>query len=69
MGLFDLPVEIRLKIYSELLVLPEPIVADYGPSLPPLFRSRRNGLYPAILRANRKVYGEASPLLYSNNRF
>jgi hypothetical protein len=71
MGLLDLPAELRLEIYSKLLILPEPIefVADYGPSLPPLFRSGRDGLHPAILRTNRKMYGEASPLLYSNNRF
>lgn len=71
MGLFDLPVEIRIEIFSHLLILPEPIgfVADYGPPLPPIFRSRRDGLCPAILRTNRKMYGEASPLLYSNNRF
>jgi hypothetical protein len=37
---FGFPTEIRLKIYSELLVDSEPIVfiADYGPSSPPLFR-------------------------------
>ncbi|KAF2475817.1 uncharacterized protein BDR25DRAFT_339807 [Lindgomyces ingoldianus] len=71
MGFLDIATEIRLKIYSELLVLSEPIqfVADYGPLSPPLFRSRRDGLYTAILRVNRIVYGEASSLLYSNNRF
>ncbi|KAF2182920.1 hypothetical protein K469DRAFT_690374 [Zopfia rhizophila CBS 207.26] len=71
MGFFDIAAEIRLKIYSELLVLSGPIdfVADYGPSSPPLFRSQRNGLYPAVLRISRMVYGEAIPLLYSNNRF
>ncbi|KAF3917563.1 hypothetical protein AA313_de0202744 [Arthrobotrys entomopaga] len=73
MSFFDLPTEIRLAIYSELLILPEPIkfVADRGRTLPPLmlFRSRRDGLYPAILRTNRKAYGEASPLLYSDNSF
>jgi hypothetical protein len=68
---FGFPYEIRLNIYSELLVHPEPIVfvADYGPSSPPLFRSKRDGLCPALLRVNKKVHSEASPLLYSNNRF
>jgi hypothetical protein len=68
---FGFPTEIRLKIYSELLVDSEPIIfiADYGPSSPPLFRSKRDGLCPALLRVNKRVHSEASPLLYSNNRF
>lgn len=68
---FDFVIEIRLKIYSELLVHSEPIVfvASYGPPSPPLFRSKREGLCPALLRVNKKVHGEASSLLYSNNRF
>ena len=68
MNFFDIATEIRLKIYSELLVLSEPIVflAYRSPSL---FRSQRERLYPALLRANRRVHREASPLLYSNNRF
>jgi hypothetical protein len=70
MILFDFPAEIRLRIYSELLVLPEPVlfVADYG-SPSPLFLSSRYNLCPAILRVNKKVHSEASPLLYSNNCF
>lgn len=58
-------------IYSELLVLSEPIVfvADYVPSSPPLIRSRGDSLYPALLRINKQTHGEASPLLYSNNCF
>jgi hypothetical protein len=71
MNLSGIATEIRLKIFSELLVLSEPIdfVADYGPPSPPLFRRRRDGLYPAILRVSRMMHLEASPLLYSNNRF
>ncbi|KAH7327093.1 hypothetical protein BKA65DRAFT_371234, partial [Rhexocercosporidium sp. MPI-PUGE-AT-0058] len=71
LNFFDLAIEIRLKIYSELLVRSEPIVfvANYGPPSPPLFRTKREGLCPALLRVNKKVHGEASPLLYSNNRF
>lgn len=71
MGFLDLPVEIRLRIYTYILILAEPIifVADYGPSSPPLFRYRRDGLCPALLRVNRKIYHEAVPLLYSQNRF
>ncbi|MCJ1257758.1 hypothetical protein MMC24_005584 [Lignoscripta atroalba] len=71
MNFFGLATEIRLKIYSELLILSEPIVfvADYGPSSPPLLQSKRDSLYPALLRVNKKAHREASPLLYSNNRF
>jgi hypothetical protein len=71
MDFFSLPLKIRLKIYLELLVLLEPIVfvANYGPSSPPLFRSKRDGLYPALLCINKQAHGEASPLLYSNNCF
>jgi hypothetical protein len=70
MNFFGFPNEIRLKIYSELLIHSDPIVfvADYGPPSPPLFRSKRDGLCPA-LRVNKKVHSEASPLLYSNKRF
>ena len=73
MNIFDIALEIRLKIYSELLVLSEPIlfVADNGapsPS-PPLFRSERDGLCPALLRVNKRMYSEAITLLYSYNRF
>jgi hypothetical protein len=68
---FGFPTEIRLKIYSEPLVDSEPIIfiADYGLSSPPLFRSKRDGLCPALLRVNKRAHSEASPLLYSNNRF
>ena len=66
-----MPGEIRLKIYSELLVLSEPIVfvADHGPTSPALFRSKRDGLCPALLRINKRMYSEAKIVLYSNNRF
>ncbi|KAH9203094.1 hypothetical protein DL95DRAFT_472709 [Leptodontidium sp. 2 PMI_412] len=71
LNFFGLPKEIRLQLYSELLVLPEPIVfvAGYGPPSPPLFRSNRNGLFPALLQVNKQAHSEASSLLCSNNRF
>ncbi|KIW25741.1 uncharacterized protein PV07_08897 [Cladophialophora immunda] len=71
MNFSDLAVEIRLRIYSELLVNPGPIdfVADFGPSSPPLFRRQRDGLYPAILRVNKEIHREASPVLYAWNHF
>ena len=70
MGFFDVPKEIRFQIYSVLLVHSEPIVlvADYNN--PPSLRSRRiYGLCPALLQLNKQAHSEASPLLYSHNRF
>jgi hypothetical protein len=60
---FGFPTEIRLKIYSELLVHSEPIVfvADYGPSSPPLFRSKRDGLCPALLCVNKRGAQRGQP--------
>ncbi|KAF2241797.1 hypothetical protein BU26DRAFT_524944 [Trematosphaeria pertusa] len=71
MNILDIARELRLKIFSELLVLPEPIVflADNGPPSPPLFRSKGDELCLALLRINKTVYSEASTLLYSDNRF
>jgi hypothetical protein len=68
---FEIAIEIRLKIYSEILVHSEPIdfVANHRSSPPSLLLSKREGLCPALLRANKKVHGEASSLLYSVNRF
>ena len=56
-------------IYFELLVLREPIKVDYVTSSPPLLQSKKNGLCPALLRTSKKVYYEASEILYSENRF
>jgi hypothetical protein len=69
--LFALPAEIRIMIYSHVLIRSEPIVfeAGYGPSSPPIFRSKKDGLCPALLRVNKEVNLEALPVLYSNNRF
>lgn len=79
MNFFGFPTEIRLGIYSELLVLIEPIVlvlvGDNGPSSLTLIGATRDGtcagglLCAALLRCNKKVHSEANPLLYSNNRF
>ncbi|OBT46512.1 hypothetical protein VE00_03338 [Pseudogymnoascus sp. WSF 3629] len=71
MNFFGFPIEIRLMIYPELLVHSEPIdfVVDYGPPSPHQFRLRRYGLSPALLRVNKALHSEASPFLYSNNRF
>jgi len=71
MKFFNFAAEIRLKIYEELLVLSEPITFRtlQDPSWPPLCLSKRYGLCPALLRANKRVQREARPLLYSSNRF
>ena len=71
MNIFNIPYEIRLKIYLELLVLLKPIVfiANYGPLLPLLFRFKRNGLCLALLRINKRIYNKANILLYSSNYF
>jgi hypothetical protein len=68
---FNFAAEIRLKIYEELLVLSEPItfITHQDPSWPPLSLSKKYGLCPALLRANKRVHREASPLLYSSNHF
>ena len=70
MVLLSFPIEIRLKIYSELFVQHSPVRfgADWGLCNPRLVR-RGKGLNPALLRVNKTVNREAMPILYSNNRF
>jgi hypothetical protein len=68
----ELPTEIRLKIYAELLVVEEsiPLVLVY--STPPrAVRRRQRGdeLSPAVLRLNKHIHDEAGPVLYSHNVF
>jgi hypothetical protein len=71
MNLLDIARELRLQIYSEVLVLSEPIVfvADDDSPSRPLFWSEKDELCPALLRVNKLVYNEASPILYSKNCF
>lgn len=71
MSLLSIPIEIRLRVYSELLVQDSPVEfrAGYGPNNPRLIRIERQGLCPAILRVNKTINREAIPLVYSNNRF
>ena len=66
MDFFNLPAEIRLQIYEELLVLSEPIIFN---SYRPFRMQQRYGLCPALLRTSKGVHREASPMLYSSNRF
>lgn len=71
MNIFNFPAEIRFNIYEELLVLSEPIIfkPTWNGFCPQLSLSKRYGLNPALLRTNKRVQAEASPLLYSRNCF
>ncbi|KAH8744448.1 hypothetical protein F5883DRAFT_439922 [Diaporthe sp. PMI_573] len=71
MDLFAFPIEIRLKIYSELLVHCGPIYfpATFGGGLSSWLCPEGIDLCPALLRASKQVYGEAVSLLYSDNCF
>ena len=71
MDLFKFPLEIRLQIYSEILVQDNPIEfnAHYGPLSPHLMKARDKAPDPALLRVNKAVNREGTPLLYSYNRF
>ena len=62
MHLLDLPLDIRLRIYSELLVQDSPVEFSEVPHGKQCFS-------PALLRVNKSVNREAIPLLYSNNCF
>jgi hypothetical protein len=73
MPFFDLPVEIRLKIFAELLLLPEPIpfALEYttNPVRAVRRRHRGDGLSPEVLLVNKQTHREASTVLYSQNVF
>lgn len=56
-----LPVELRLEIYSYLLVLPE----EWNPAK----QAAPPALYPEILSACQQTYEEALPMLYKPNKF
>ena len=56
-----LPVELRLEIYSYLLVLPE----EWNPAK----QAAPPALYPEILSACQQTYEEAVPMLYKPNKF
>lgn len=71
MDFFAFPTEIRLKIYSSLLVhydainISATVRGELASSLCPA----RIDLWPALLRVSKQVYGEAIGLLYSHNCF
>ncbi|TVY28417.1 hypothetical protein LHYA1_G002829 [Lachnellula hyalina] len=58
----DLPSELRNRIYQLCLLEQEPID-------PYSHWSPREGLTPGLLRVNKTVHREASPLFYAHNRF
>jgi len=74
MNFLKFPAEIRLQIYEELLVFPDPISfrwLSWDPTPTPLFGHElyRYQKCPALLRASKSVHREASPVFYSCNRF
>ncbi|RKK77230.1 hypothetical protein BFJ68_g16715 [Fusarium oxysporum] len=71
MDLFAFPAEVRLKIYSQLLVHPALINLEKReyPSPARLRLEESIDLCPALLRICKQVYDEAVPLLYSDNCF
>ncbi|KAI1769870.1 hypothetical protein F4818DRAFT_312018 [Hypoxylon cercidicola] len=71
MHFLSIPIELRLSIYSELLVQNDPIEFkdSYSLSNPCLLRVNRQSLNVALLRVNKTVNREATAFLYSNNRF
>ncbi|KAI0096610.1 hypothetical protein GGR51DRAFT_26726 [Nemania sp. FL0031] len=71
MCLLRFPTEIRLRIYSELLVQNDPVQfrADLGPFNPTLVNRSQNSLCPSLLCVSKAINREATPLLYSNNHF
>ncbi|KAK6501674.1 hypothetical protein TWF481_009503 [Arthrobotrys musiformis] len=58
----SLPPEIRLQIYSHLLIFPQR-------GQPYSLRLRKPSLDLSILRTNRQIHNEAIPILYSHNTF
>lgn len=60
----DLPTELRMMTYELLLCTKDRKVCFRDNSLP-----NETDLYPSILRVNRQVYSEATPVLYDSNVF
>ncbi|TGO44466.1 hypothetical protein BCON_0514g00050 [Botryotinia convoluta] len=74
LNFLDLTIEIRLKIYEELLVAPEPLslIFTSSPGDPAQLiavREDSDCLSPQLLRVSKQIHHEATPLLYSNNQF
>lgn len=70
MHFLDFPQEIRLIIYSKLLIQDSPVeFTGWSFYVPRLIRVGGQGLNPSLLRVSKTVNREAVPFLYSNNRF
>ncbi|KAH8648107.1 hypothetical protein BGZ61DRAFT_376531 [Ilyonectria robusta] len=68
---FNFSSKIRIKVYKELLVVPEIVTIELNldsPSRPYMVRGSLY-LYPEVLLANKMAHHEAGPLLYSGNYF
>jgi hypothetical protein len=65
--LLDLPAELRLSVYEELLSDPEGLIALCYNTKPPVCYHFQT--YPAILRVCKKIYDEAHPVLWTTNTF
>lgn len=63
--LFELPFELREKIYSLVLAIPE----DRNIEWPTPCKRRSFNLQPALLRTCKIILSEAAPLLYTLNNF
>lgn len=60
----DLPIELRMMTYELLLCTKDRKICFRDNCLP-----NKTDLYPSILRVNRQVYSEATPVLYDSNVF
>lgn len=60
----DLPMELRMMTYEFLLCTKDREICFRDNSVP-----NETDLYPSILRVNRQVYSEATPVLYDSNVF
>ncbi|KAJ8058339.1 hypothetical protein OCU04_012531 [Sclerotinia nivalis] len=74
LNFFDLIIEIRLKIYQELLVVAKPISfnTSFGTGYSGHFDAdAKESVGPSLqlLRVNKQIYLEATPILYLNNTF
>ncbi|KAF7868618.1 hypothetical protein EAF04_005149 [Stromatinia cepivora] len=71
LNFFDLIIEIRLKIYKELLVVAKPISFDISFGRGHLDADAKESVGPSLqlLRVNKQIYFEATSILYRNNTF
>ncbi|TGO38817.1 hypothetical protein BHYA_0066g00040 [Botrytis hyacinthi] len=74
LNFLDLTIEIRLKIYEELLVAPEPLSLIFDsssgdPTRLIAVREDSDCFSPQLLRVSKQIHHEATPFLYRNNQF